>query len=104
MSTISARFNQSPVEKKRYMLDWTAQLAAGEVITGVTANVTSTTDNSPSLSFTITGIVIAPAGNQAVFFAAYGLTGNVYEVQFIATTSIGQIFEDVVVYNVQEKT
>lgn len=105
MPSLSARFTQSPVENKRYELDYTAQLSTGETITDITATVSSVTDkSSPPLSFVITNIALGPSPTLvAVFYASGGLDQNTYEVQFLATTSIGQIFEDIAEFNVQEK-
>jgi hypothetical protein len=101
---ISARFNQSPNEKKRYLLDYTAQLAQGEVVTGVTFTITSPTDPvQPPTSFLITSVAITPAGNQVAFFASAGTDLNLYNVVFEATTSLTQVLEDLVVYNIKAK-
>jgi hypothetical protein len=105
---ISARFTQSPAENKRYLLDYTNQLALGETLVTVAASITSPTDLLNAGGFQITSIAIAPApSNQAAYFASC-LTPLVadqqqYLVQFIATTSLGQVLEDVIVYQIQEK-
>lgn len=100
---LSGVFTQGPLEVKRYLLDFTSQLALGETITGVVVNVTSLTDNAPILSFVITGLAIAPNGQQVVYFASGGKDQNQYNVQFLATTTLTQVWEDVVQYNVIEK-
>lgn len=107
MTTLSARFSQSPTEVKRYMLDWTAQLSLGEAVTGVVAVVTPMslhTDGTPPVAVTITGIVITPNGTQAIFYVQGGEDGFQYEVDFLATTSIAQKFEDVVEIDIASKT
>lgn len=101
---LSARFNQSPAEKKRYLLDYTLQLAAGEIITGIVVAISSPTDGVNAGAFAITGVAIAPGNLQAAYFAAGGLDQTTYNVQFIATTSVGQRLEDIVEYNLREKT
>ncbi len=101
---ISGRFNQAPEENKRYLLDYTLQLAAGEILTAVVANISSTDDPNNYGAFAINSIAIAPSPSlQAAYFATGGDDQTEYFVQFLATTSLGQVLEDVVVYNVQEK-
>ena len=109
MTTISARFKQSPAENKRYVLDYTLQLATGESITNVTATVTQTPGTglaTPALA--VTSIVLLPPVSGAVLGAAYfvsgGVDGGQYEIKFLATTSVGQVLEDVVSYVLAEKT
>lgn len=106
MTTLSARFRQSPSETKRYVLDYTLQLAPGESIVSVASNVVQNSGTaSPPLA--VTGVALLPPVNTVVPGAVYLISGGVdqgqYEVQFLATTSIGQILEDVVSYVLAEK-
>ncbi len=107
MSTFSGVFKQSPAETKRYVLDYSLQLAVGESITGVTAIVTQIS-GAATPAFLVTGIALLPAVNGQVTGAAYYASGGanpgVYEVKFLGTTSIGQVLEDVVQYTLAEKT
>lgn len=105
MTTLSARFSQAPSEVKRYMLDYTAQLNDGESLIGLVANVNPVTQPMPvgAPDFVINNIVIAPNGTQAIFYASGGLDQFSYEIQFLATTSIAQTFEDIVEFDVLEK-
>jgi hypothetical protein len=107
--SISARFNQSSIEVKRYLLQYQLQLAAGEYITAVTCTITSSTDEDNNGGFQITSIAIAPSPNnyEVAFFASCATPSvadlNVYNANFVATTSLGQVLQDVVVYNIQNK-
>lgn len=101
---LSARFNQSPAEKRRYLLDYTLQLAAGETLTGFVVTISSPTDVPNVGVFAITGLAIAPGGLQAAFFASGGLDLTTYDVKFVATTTLTQQLEDVVEFTVREKT
>jgi len=106
MTTLSARFRQSPSETKRYVLDYTLQLAPGESISSVAVNIVQVSGAaSPVLA--VTGVALLPPVGTVVPGAAYYVSGGVdqgqYEVQFLATTSIGQILEDVVSYILAEK-
>lgn len=106
MTVLSARFSQSPTEVKRYMLDWTAQLSTGEKVTALVAVVIPMslhTDGTNPTAMTVTGIVITPDGTQAIFYAQGGEDGYQYEIDFTATTSIAQKFEDVVEIDIASK-
>lgn len=105
MSSLSARFRQSPEEVKRYLLDYTLFLVTGEAVTGITAAITNLGTpplGSPPLA--VSTIVLGPGGLQALYFISGGVSGQSYEVTFLATTSVGQVLEDVVQYNITEKT
>lgn len=103
MSEITARFRQSPVEERRYLLDYTLELQPSELITNVTATVSSPSGADPA-TFSITNITVASDGLQAFFYASEGTNLASYEVAFLATTSLNQVFEDVVAFDIQEKT
>lgn len=108
MSQIVARFKKSPAENLRYLLDYTLDLATGEnLVSFATPTVTSPSGELvPTL--VINNIVLAPAVNgvvnQATFFASGGTAGQTYEVEFLATTSIGQVIDTVIGFTVQVKT
>lgn len=105
MSTLSARFKQGPQEAKRYLLDYTLFLSAGEAVTGIVSSVTVLTVpiiGSPPL--VVSSVTLGPGGLQALYFISGGATQQSYEVTFLATTSIGQVLEDVVQYDIAEKT
>jgi hypothetical protein len=97
MPRYSAQFTQSPNEKRRYMLDYTLDLSAGE---GVTSMATPAIVNTPGqiivVPLVVNGVVIGPGGLQVVFYVSGGDANNDYEVQFLATTTAGQIKEDVI--------
>lgn len=107
MSTLSARIRQSPQETKRWMLDYTAQLNPGEAVVSVGVSVVPLSNLAdgftPPTPVVVNSIVLGPGGLQAVFYASGGQDGFNYEATFLATTSIGQIFEDVVEIDIMEK-
>lgn len=105
MSSLSARFTQSPEEVKRYLLDYTLFLVAGESVTSIAANMTNLgTPPIGSPPLVVSNIVLGPGGLQALYFISGGINGQSYEVTFLATTSVGQVLQDVVEYDVTEKT
>jgi len=107
MSSISARFRQSPTETKRYVLNYTLQLAPGEAIASLAINVIQTGGPTTGPALVIESVALLPPVNGVVPGAAYFISGGTdqgqYEVQFLATTSVGQILEDVVQYVLAEK-
>lgn len=106
MSTLAARFVQSPEEVKRYTLDYTLQLSTGETITGITATITNLgTPLLGSPPLVCNNVTIGPSpALQVFFYISGGVDSQSYEVTFLATTSIGQTLEDVVEYDIVEKT
>jgi len=105
MSSLAARFSQTPSEVKRYLLDYTLFVSPGEAVVSVAAEVTALStppEGSPDL--VVTNIALGPGGLQALYFISGGADGVSYEVDFKATTSIGQVLEDVVQYDIAVKT
>lgn len=104
MSLITARFTQSPNENKRYMADFTLDLAAGEQITGVaTPTVTAAQNQTDSAAPTlvVTNVTIGPEGQVFTFFVSGGVANGYYEVDFLATTSIGQVLETCIAFTIR---
>jgi len=103
MSAIAGRFQQTISEVKRYSLDYTLQLATGEQVTGVAVAITSPTGAPVSPALVVNNVAITPDGTKVTFFVSGGVDLNSYEVQFLATTSLTQIFEDVVQFDLVDK-
>lgn len=105
MSSLSARFVQGPQEVKRYLLDYTLFLVSGESVVSVSKtikNLGTPPNGSPPL--VVSTVVLGPGGFQALYFISGGVDGQSYEVTFLATTSVGQVLQDVVQYDIVEKT
>lgn len=105
---LSARFNQSPTEKKRYLIDWTLDVAAGETITGLSSTtVSSLSDPNNNGGCRVTGFALAPGNLQAAFFVDFATPASAdlqtYNVTFLATTSVGQLLETVIQFTVKDK-
>lgn len=100
MSEISGRYRQSPNEERRYLIDYTLDLSAGESIVSIAPPTITSPSGELVPTLVVDDIVLAPAVNgvvnQATFFASAGTNGQNYEVDFLATTSVGQIIECVV--------
>lgn len=108
MSKISAKFNKSPPAVRRYLIDYTLDLSAGESVASIAPPTVTSPSGELVPTLVITSIVLAPAVNgvvnQATYFASGGTSGQTYEVEFLATTSIGQVLDTVIAYTVQVKT
>jgi hypothetical protein len=107
MTTLSARFAQSPAEAKRYVLDYTLQLATGEAIVSLAINIVQRGGPTTGPALLINNVALLPPVGGVVlgaaFFASAGNNACQYEVQFLATTTLGQILEDVVQFVLAEK-
>lgn len=107
MSQITASFNKSPAESRRYLIDCSLDLATGESIASIAVTVLSMCGEAiPTL--VINNIVLAPAVNgqvtQATYFASVGTNGQSYEADFLITTTLPQVLEVVAAYNIKVKT
>ncbi len=107
MSQYAAKFVQSPAEVKRYVMDFTLDLAAGENVETITTAIQQNSGvASPAL--VVNSIALLPANSAGqvygfAFFVSAGVNAGIYEVQFLVTTSLGQTFEEIVLFTLVEK-
>lgn len=92
------QFAKSPVERKRYALDYTDWLDTGETVNSVTFTVTPSTGTSPLL---VDSSSINASGTEVRFFVSSGDDGANYTVTALVQTSGGQIKQDEIVYLVR---
>lgn len=102
MSQLSGKFTQDNPEVRRYILDYTLQLASGETVTAMSFTISSPTGDNPA-NFTVNNVTINAAGTMAFFYATAGTAYQQYEVAFLATTSLNQVFEDVISFTITPK-
>lgn len=105
---LSGRFNQSPTEKKRYLIDWTLDVASGETVTSLlSATITSPSDPNNNGGCEVTGFAFAPGNLQAAFFVDFthptSADLQTYNITLLAQTSVGQKLETVIQYIVKDK-
>lgn len=104
MSSLSGRFTQDPAARRRYLLDYTLSLSEGETVTAVAINsITQIAGLTTVVPLTIDGVIIGPGGLVVQFFASGGDDDTEFEVQFLATTSVGQIIPDTVQFNIESE-
>lgn len=92
-------FVKSPVERKRYTIDYTDWLDSGETVTACAFSVTPTSISSP---FVVDASSIAADGLSVVYFVNGGVDKSNYTVDVQATTSGGQVKEDTIYYAVRD--
>jgi hypothetical protein len=93
-----ANFIKSPLERKRYTIDYTDWLDTGETVQSIVFTVTPTT----AATLQVDAYSIAVNGLSVVFFANYGNLGTVYTVEALMTTSGGQIKEDEILFTIRD--
>ena len=92
------QFVKSPVERKRYALDYTDWLDTGETVSSVSFTVSPSTGTSPLV---VDSSSISTSGTEVRFFVASGDDGGNYTVTAVIQTSGGQIKEDEIIYLVR---
>lgn len=93
-----ANFIKSPLERKRYTIDYTDWLDTGETVQSITFAVTPATVST----LQIDAYTILPGDLQVSFFANYGDLNTVYTVEVLMTTSGGQIKEDEILFTIRD--
>lgn len=93
-----AKYVKAPAERKRYSVDYSEWLEAGETLTAVTYEVTGT---APTLS--VNDDEISPGATSCVFYVNDGDDGETYRVLVTAVTSNDQIKEDYVIFVVKDQ-
>lgn len=104
---ITAVFTQGVGEIKRYVLDYTLNLATGETIStmpqpAITTPQGQSDANSPTLI--VNDIVVGPGALTVIFFVKGGVASGTYYIDFKANTSLSQVLEDVVQMNTASYT
>jgi hypothetical protein len=102
MSKIDGRFTQTAEERRRYILNYSLTLSGGERVSVMGVPVVTQTFGKVSVApFVIDGLAIGPDPfTSVVFYASGGDDATIWEIQFLATTSTGQIIEDVVEFTI----
>jgi hypothetical protein len=92
------KFVKAPEERKRYSIDYSDWLSDSELILGVTFEVTPS-DGSTAV---VDAIAVTPGGSGVAFYVSAGDDGVTYTVLATATTSGGQIKEDMILFIVRD--
>jgi len=91
------KFIKSPVERKRYSIDYSAWLDSGEKVESITFSVSPST----SSNLVVDAYSIPSAGTSVTFFVNAGLDGRTYTIDVVMHTSGGQIKEDQILFSVR---
>lgn len=92
------RFSKTPAERKRYAVDYSQWLETGETVTQRQFVVTPAT--TPPME--VDASSITNGGLNVVFFVSNGKDAQQYKVELVSTTSLGQVKEDVIYFNVKD--
>lgn len=93
-----AQYNLTPNEKKQYTIEYAEWLNNAETILSKTFVVQDVT--VPPL--VVSGDTIDVSGTLIAFFVNGGVDEQIYDVIVKITTSLGQIKEDHVIWNVRD--
>jgi hypothetical protein len=102
MTTLVAKYKQSPSEVKRYVADYSLDLDAGETIVTITPTIFPPTGATTPV-LVCNGVAIAPAGTSFIYYVSGGQSGYQYEVQFLVTTTLSKTLEAVIAYVIGAK-
>jgi len=90
------KFTKTSAERKRYAVDYSQWLEAGETITSKVFAV------APAGALQVDASAISTDGKSIVLFVYGGNSGVNYTVDVKATTSLGQTKEDVILFSVKD--
>jgi hypothetical protein len=93
-----AKFSKTPLERTRYVMDYSDWLDTGETITHIGYGVVP---NDDPADLTVDTASLSPDKLSGIFFANGGIDGVTYRVTVQANTSGSQIKRDQVVFNVK---
>ena len=88
------RFNKTPVERKRYAIDYSQWLDTGETVSSFTLAASPT-------GMTVDGSSLDTTNTILTYFMSGGTDGQQYTLDVRITTSGGQIKEDTVLYTIR---
>jgi hypothetical protein len=91
------KFFKAPPERKRYQIDYSPWLDAGELVQSATFGVIPAGISSP----VIDGITINPASTGITFYVSGGAEGVIYKVLPLMVTAGGQTKEDAIQFTVR---
>jgi hypothetical protein len=92
-----AKFIKKPGERKRYVVDYSEWLDAGELISQATFTVTPAT--TPALE--VDASSLGTPATSVIFFVNGGGEGTNYDLEIRTTTSGGQVKKDTVLFSVR---
>ena len=96
-----SRYTKAALERKRYSIDYTSWLDAGELVTSVVFTVLNNTVSTPLV---VDGVQVLPTNLGVQYYVSGGVDGTTYQVlATMNTNSTGpQIKEDVVLFVIRE--
>ena len=92
---ILGSFTQTPIERKRYRIDYSGWLQAGETLSSISF---SSVPNDGAL---VDAYAIDADNKHVTCFVSGGQDQNTYRIHIVANTTLGQRKEDEAVFNVR---
>lgn len=92
------KFVKSPVERKRYQIDYSDWLDTGELVQSIVFTVSPSTGTTP---LEIDAFLIGTPATTVAFFANYGDDNIEYTVNAVMVTDGGQTKEDQILFSVR---
>lgn len=96
-----AEFQKAPDERKRYTIDYSQWLPAGETLVSASFVVTRTSGTGTGTELFMDGYSVS-GSTTCVFYMAGGYDRCEYAVEVTVVTSANQIKQDVIGFNVAE--
>lgn len=91
------RFSKTPAERKRYSIDYSNWLDTDETVASYVFGITPST----SPAFVVDATSLGSSDTVLIFFVSGGVAAEQYTIDVRATTSGGQIKEDIILYSVR---
>lgn len=91
-------FTKTPVERKRYTIDYTDWLDTGETLATSAFSISPSTGVAP---LQVDASLFSTSNKELMFFVNYGDDDTTYIVDVQVTTSGGQTKEDQLVFTVR---
>jgi hypothetical protein len=92
------KYIKAPVDRKRYLIDYSEWLDTSEAVGSVVFAVDPVSAQHPLV---VDGIGIVPAATGVQYYASGGVAGVDYKVFITMTTVPGQVREDVIIFSVR---
>lgn len=93
------KFRQGPEDRKRYVCDYADWMNASETLVGVTMEGNVVDD-----FFAVNAWEIDGTGKQVIYYITGGVAGRSYNVTIEITTSLAQVKNDYLIFEITEGT
>lgn len=92
------KFQKTPDEVKKYSIEYHHWLDQGEYLASISLSPVDPTDDE--MSFVLD--TLGANDTKITFFASNGVAGKTYEISATATTTQGQVKQDVILFVIRD--